>query len=159
MRQVSNLFKAPALLVDTANKLENAVSFGTFGEIGSLAENEVFRSSRSGDLTGRMTRTVLTQDGKITSYQSSPTARFAPVVIKILSPARLNAFKKTLANQQFPNLNGFSYLTSATVADYPTTTYQSQSAAVQLIDLEKQSLPTSLQQSIASWESLVTPAK
>jgi hypothetical protein len=118
-------------------------------------------------MTGRMSRIVLTQDGKITRYQSSPTARFAPVVIKTLSldspgerlRQRLNAFKKTLDNRQFPNFNGLSYLTSAALADYPTTTYQSQSTAIQFIDLEKQSLPKSLRQSIASWESLITPVK
>ncbi len=133
------------------------VSFGTFGTISPLAVNEVFSSSTSGDMTGRMMRIVLTQDGKITRYQSSPTARFAPVVIKTLSIARLNAFQKTLANRQFPNLNGLTYLTSAALADYPTTTYQSQATATQFIDLEKQSLPKSLRQSIATWESLITP--
>jgi hypothetical protein len=114
-----------------------------------------------------MTSTVLTQDGKITRYQSSPTARFAPVVIKTLSidspeerlRQRLNAFKKTLENRQFPNFNGLTYLTSAALADYPTTTYQSQSTSTQFIDLEKQSLPKFLKQSIASWESLVAPVK
>jgi hypothetical protein len=132
------------------------VSFATFGEITPLANNEVFRSSTSGDLTGRMMSIVLTQDGKITRYQSSPTARFAPVIIKTLSIDRLNAFKKTLENRQFPNLNGLNYLTSAALADYPTTTYQSQSTATQFIDLEQKNLPRSLQQLIASWESLVT---
>jgi hypothetical protein len=117
------------------------VSFGTFGEIAPLAATEVFSNSTSGDLTGRMSRIVLTQDGKITRYQSSPTARFAPVVIKTLSIDRLNAFKKSLADRQFPNLNGLTYLTSAALADYPTTTYQSQSTVTQFIDLEKQSLP------------------
>ncbi len=120
------------------------VSFETFGGIATLAANQIFSSSTSGDLTGRMSRIVLTQDGKITRYQSSPTAKFAPVVIKTLSLDRLNAFKKTLADRQFPNLNGLTYLTSAALADYPTTTYQSQSAATQFIDLEKQSLPKSL---------------
>jgi hypothetical protein len=135
------------------------VSFETFGTIAPLAATEIFSSSTSGDLTGKMSKIVLTQDGKITSYQSSPTARFAPVVIKTLSVDRLNAFKKMLDNRQFPNLNGLSYLTSAAVADYPTTTYQSQFAATQFIDLEKQSLPKSLRESIASWESLVAPVK
>jgi hypothetical protein len=135
------------------------VSFGIFGEIAPLAATEVFRSSTSGDMTGKMTRTVLTQDGKITRYQSSPTARFAPVVIKTLSLDQLNTFKKTLSTQQFPNLNGLSYLTSAALADYPTTTYQNQAAATQFIDLEKQSLPKSLRESIASWDSLVTFGK
>lgn len=141
-----------------ANRKIN-VSFDTFGTIAPLSANEVFSSSRSGDMTGKMSRIVLTQDGKITNYQSSPTARFAPVVIKILSLDRLNAFKKTLDNRQFSNLNGLIYLTSAAVADYPTTTYQSQSTATQFIDLETQSLPKSLQQSIVSWNSLIAPAK
>ncbi len=141
-----------------ANRKIN-VSFETFGTIAPLAATEVFSSSTSGDLSGRMSRIVLTEDGKITSYRSSPTARFAPVVIKTLSVDRLNAFKQTLDSRQFPNLNGLTYLTSAAFADYPTTTYRSQSAATQFIDLEKQSLPKSLQQSIASWTSLVAPVK
>jgi hypothetical protein len=135
------------------------VSFGIFGKISPLAANEIFSSSTSGDLTGKIMRIVLTQDGKITRYQSSPLAEVGPVVIKTLSVARLNAFKKTLSTQQFPNLNGLSYLTSAAVADYPTTTYQSQSVATQFIDLEKQSLPKSLRESITSWDSLVAPVK
>ncbi len=135
------------------------VSFETFGTIAPLAATEIFSSSISGDLTGRMTKIVLTQDGKITRYQSSPTARFSPVLIKTLSIDQLNAFKKTLADRQFSNFNGLTYLTSAALADYPTTTYQSQGAATQFIDLEKQSLPKSLQQSIASWESLVASVK
>jgi formaldehyde-activating enzyme involved in methanogenesis len=135
------------------------VSFETFGKIAPLAATEVFRSSTSGDLTGKMVSIVLTQDGKITRYQSSPTARFAPVVIKTLSLDLLNAFKKTLADRQFPNLNGLSYLTSAALADYPTTTYQSQATATQFIDLEKQSLPKSLRESILDWDSLVAPVK
>jgi hypothetical protein len=135
------------------------VSFETFGEISPIASNEVFRSSTSGDLTGRMVSTVLTQDGKITRYQSSPLAKFAPVVIKTLSPNQLNNFQKVLKNRQFSNLNGLTYLTTASLADYPTTTYQNQSAATQFIDLEKQSLPRSLQQVIISWESLIKLAK
>jgi formaldehyde-activating enzyme involved in methanogenesis len=144
---------------DTASgaKRKVKVLFGRFDEIAPLAANEVFSSSISGD--GRMTRIVLTQDGRITRYQSSPTARFAPVVIKTVSIDRLNAFKKNLENRQFPNFNGLTYLTSAALADYPTTTYQSQSAATQFIDLEKQSLPKSLRESIASWTSLVAPVK
>jgi hypothetical protein len=135
------------------------VSLETFGAISPITAPEIFRTSISGDFTGRMTSIVLTQDGKITRYQSSPTARFAPVVIKTLSLDRLNAFKKTLADRQFPNLNGLTYLTSAALADYPTTTYQSQSAATQFIALEQQNLPKSFQQVITSWESLVTSVK
>jgi hypothetical protein len=127
------------------------VSFETFGKISPTATNEIFRSSTSGDFTGRMTSTILTEDGKITLYQSSPLAKFAPVVLRTLSPTQVNAFKKMLEELRFPNLNGLSYLTSAALADYPTTTYQSPSAATQFIDLEKQSLPRSLQSLVSSW--------
>lgn len=131
------------------------VSFEAFGEMAPIATNEIFRSSTSGDLTGRMVSIVLTQDGKITRYQSSPTERFAPVLIKTLSKPQLSAFQETLENRQFPNLNGLSYLTSAALADYPTTTYQSSSAATQFIDLEQKRLPRSLQQVITSWNALI----
>jgi hypothetical protein len=134
------------------------VSFGKFDEIAPIAANEIFQSSSSGDLTGRMVRTVLTDDGKITRYQSSPTARFAPVVLKTLSSNQLNAFKKTLEESGFINLNGLSYLTAAALADYPTTTYQGQSVTTQFIDLEKQSLPRSLQKVLARWDALVRTA-
>jgi hypothetical protein len=140
-------------------KQKITVALATFGEISPLAVNEIFSSSTSGDLTGRMIRTVLTQDGKIIRYQSSPLARFAPVVIKTISIDRVKAFKKMLNDQQFPNLTGLSYLTTAALADYPTTTYQRGDIATNFIDLEKQSLPKSLQQLIASWELLVAPIK
>ncbi len=131
------------------------VSVDLFGEPEPIDATVVFQSSSSGDLTGRMSRTVLTQDGKIIRYQSSPTAKFAPVLIKTLSPEQLNAFKKGLENQRFPNLNGLSYLTSAALADYPTTTYQSPNVTTQFIDLEKKNLPRSLQQVIVNWETLI----
>jgi hypothetical protein len=78
--------------------------------------------------------------------------------IRFENPQR-SVLPQPVASRQFPNLNGLTYLTSAALADYPTTTYQSQSTAIQFIDLEKQSLPKSLRQSIASWESLITPVK
>jgi hypothetical protein len=134
------------------------VSFELFSEPGPIAATVVFQSSSSGDLTGRMSRTVLTQDGKITRYQSSPTAKFAPVLIKTLSPEQLNAFKNGLEDQRFSNLKGLSYLTAAALADYPTTTYQSPNVTTQFIDLEKKNLPRSLQQVIVNWETLIQPS-
>ena len=131
------------------------VAFVDMNEIPAIAPNEIFRSSSSGDLAGNMLSLVLTEDGKITRYQSSPTAKFAPVVIKTLSPKQLDAFKAMLENRRFPNFNGLSYLTDAALADYPTTTYQSQYVATQFIDLEKKSLPRSLQQVMANWETLI----
>lgn len=133
------------------------VSFQSFGEFGTIDSKVIFQSSTSGDMTGRMVRDVLTDDGKLTRYQSSPTARFAPVVIRTLTPEQLNEFKRGLETQRFPNLNGLSYLTSAALADYPTTTYQGLNTAMQFIDLEKKSLPRSLQKVIAQWEILLRP--
>jgi hypothetical protein len=130
------------------------VSFEPFGSFGTIDSKVIFQSSSSGDLTGRMVRTALTDDGKLTKYQSSPTARFAPVLIKTLTPEQLNSFKQALEIQRFPNLNGLSYLTSASLADYPTTTYQALNSSVQFIDLEKKSLPRSLQQVIIKWDNL-----
>jgi hypothetical protein len=131
------------------------VSFDTLGEIPPTAIKEVFRSSTFGNLTGGITSIVLTDDGKITRWQSSPTAKFAPVVIRTLTPPEVNDFKQTLVDLRFSNFNGLSYLSSATLADYPITTYQGDfEDTTQFIDLEKQSLPRSLQALIASWEAL-----
>jgi hypothetical protein len=131
------------------------VSFDTLGEIPPTAIKEVFRSSTFGNLTGGITSIVLTDDGKITRWQSSPTVKFAPVVIRTLTPPEVNDFKQTLVDLRFSNFNGLSYLSSATLADYPITTYQGDfEDTTQFIDLEKQSLPRSLQALIASWEAL-----
>lgn len=135
------------------------VAFEMFGEEKppEIDRTVVFRSTSSGDFAGRTIRTELTEDGKVTVYQSSPTARFQPVVRKTLSSAQVKAFKQVLEDQRFPNLSGLSYLTSAALADYPTTSYQSQSSFMQFIDLEKTSLPRSLQSVNASWDALTQP--
>jgi hypothetical protein len=144
---------------DTASGARKAirVSFSFFG--GPVNPNNepklVFRSTTSGDLTGRMSRTELTTDGKITRYTSAPNIRTMPMVLKTLTPEQLKAFQKVLETQRFRNLNGLSYLTSAALADYPTTGYESPEAAMQFIDLEKASLPRSLQGVIKSWDALI----
>ncbi len=146
---------------ETASGAKRAlrVAFADLNEIPEIAPNEIFRSSSSGDLAGNMLSIVLTEDGKITRYQSSPTAKFAPVVIKTLSSKQLDAFKTMLENRRFPNFHGLSYLTDAALADYPTTTYQSQFVTTRLIDLEKKNLPRSLQQVMTSWETLIQSPK
>lgn len=146
---------------ETASGAKRAlrVAFADPNEIPAIAPNEIFRSSSSGDLAGNMLSIVLTDDGKITRYQSSPTAKFAPVVIKTLSSKQLDAFKTMLENRRFPNFHGLSYLTDAALADYPTTTYQSQFVTTRLIDLEKKNLPRSLQQVMTSWETLIQSPK
>ncbi len=135
------------------------VSFELFGgnNAPQAESNLVFRSSSAGDLLGRMSSIVLTNDGKIIRYQSSPTARFAPFLIKTLSQTQINEFKQQLDDLRSPNFNGLSYLTSAALADYPTTTYQSQETVMQFIDLEKKNFPQSLQRLILNWETLIQP--
>jgi hypothetical protein len=135
------------------------VSFELFGgnNTPSMERNIIFRSSSLGDMAGNMNSIVLTEDGKVTVYRSSPTARFRPVVRKVLSPAQVNEFKRVLEDQRFPNFNGLSYLTSAVFADAPATSYQSQFGLTQFIDSEKASLPRSLQRVIANWETLIRP--
>jgi len=145
---------------DTASgaKIAVRVSFELFGgseNIPKLESNAIFKSSVSGDLTGSTTTFILTDDGKVTKFQSSPTARFSPVVVKTLTSQQLQQFKKLLENRRFPNFNGLSYLTSAAVADFPTTTYQSQDTVTQYISLEQNSMPRSLQQVINAWEKII----
>jgi hypothetical protein len=134
------------------------VSYELFGgEPGSLEADVIFQSSLSGDLTGRMTTIKLTHDGKITRLITAPNIRSIPQVIKTLSPRQIEQFQQFLNRQRFPNLNGLSYLTSAALADYPTTTYQTQDIVVQLIDLEKDKLPIALRQISNTWERLIKP--
>jgi hypothetical protein len=135
------------------------VSFELFGggEVPPLTANVIFQSSSSGDLLGRTTTITLTEDGKVTSFTIAPNIRSRPVVIKTLTPKQVESFKQTLQTRRFRNFNGLSYLTSAALADYPTTTYQSQDTVMQLIDLEKASFPRSLQQVVKVWETLIQP--
>lgn len=135
------------------------VSFEPFSDIAPIGNSEVFRSSTSGDPTGRTSSLVLTQDGKITRYQSSPTGKFAPVVIKTLSASQLTAFKQVLETQRLPNLNGLNYLTDAVPADFATTTYQSPYSATQFIERQTNNLPRSLQQVITKWNQLTALGK
>lgn len=133
------------------------VSFEQFGggEAPSVEPNVVFRSTVSGGLAGMVTTVTLTDDGKVTEWTIGPTIKSRPVVRKTLTPKQVEAFKQSLEQARFPNLNGLSYLTSAALADYPTTTYQTPYTTVQLIDLEVKSLPRSLQQVHKQWEALI----
>jgi hypothetical protein len=138
-----------------ANKKIN-VSFELFGgSIPALASKVIFQSTVSGNLIGTTTTISLTEDGKITEFTTGSTIRSRLVVRKTLTPTQIKTFKLALHNYRFRNFNQLSYLTSAAVADYPTTTYQSPESAIQFIALEKQGLPTSLQRVIGMWESLI----
>jgi hypothetical protein len=135
------------------------LSFELFGgnAIPPLESPVIFRSSVSGGLIGSTTTITLTNDGKITEFTTAPNIRSRPVVRKTLTPQQLTAFQQILQNRRFRNFNGLSYLTSAALADYPTTTYQSQDSVMQFIDLEKANFPLSLRQVINTWDRLIQP--
>jgi hypothetical protein len=130
-------------------------SFDLFGgEQPQLDATIVFQKTVSGGFAGIMTKVVLTEDGKVTSYSSSPLTRQRPVLLKTLTAAEVQSFKQFLETQRYPNLNGLSYLTNAVLADYPGSMLESQSGVVQYIDLEPGNLPRSLQAVIREWDRL-----
>jgi hypothetical protein len=114
----------------------------------------VFQQTVSGGFVPQMKQIVLTTDGKVTVYSSSPLEKMAPKVIKTLSPEQVAAFKRTLETQRYPNLNGLNYLTRS-IADAPITSFESQSGVVQYINFEPNALPRSLRQVIRIWDALI----
>lgn len=124
------------------------------GNIQALDQTVVFQSSVTGDLTGKLTRLTLTQDGTITKFERSLNIPPRTVVVKRLTPQQVMQFQQLLQQERFPNLNGLSYITSAAAADYPTTTYQGMGVASQYIDLEVKNLPRAFQSVIQAWEKL-----
>jgi hypothetical protein len=129
-----------------------AITFATTDA--ALATNILFTSSASGDLTGRTITNTLGTDGKVTRFITAPNIRSRPVVLRTLTPVQLDRFKAILARQGYPNFNGLSYLTSASVADVPTVTLQSIGSSVSYTSIEKQHVPKSLQSVITAWEAI-----
>ncbi|WP_143467477.1 hypothetical protein [Leptolyngbya ohadii] len=120
-----------------------------------VPENIVFQMTVAGGLAGDTAQTVLTSDGVLYRRSTGLSASNPePVIIKRLSQAQLQQFEQVLQQQQFPNLNGMRYLTSAALADYPTTVFQAMGSTVAYIDLEQDSLPQSLQTVIREWNQL-----
>ncbi len=115
----------------------------------------VFQQTVSGGFAGIMTKVVLTEDGKVTAYSSSPLTKTAPKVLKTLSSKQVTVFKQSLETLRYPNLNGLNYLTVAAVADVPGTMLEAQSGVVQYINLEQAQLPRSLRQVIRVWDDLI----
>jgi hypothetical protein len=138
-----------------AGKVIN-VSFELFGgNLPTVEPKVIFQSVSTGSLIGSTTTIALTEDGKVTEFTIGPNIRSRPVVRRTLTLKQVESFKQLLQTQRFLNLNRLSYLTSAAFADYPTTTYQTPQSGTQFIDLEKKSLPTSLQRIIEAWERLI----
>ncbi|WP_155523814.1 hypothetical protein [Nodosilinea nodulosa] len=122
----------------------------------SIDSQIVFQSQLSGDLAGSVHKTILTTDGQLyrehTSYLNG--GRVVREDLKTLTPAEVQAFRQQLEQHRFANFNRLRYLTSAALADYPTTRLQTAYAAVDYIDLEAENLPPDLQAVIAAWDEL-----
>ncbi len=119
-------------------------------------QDTIFQMTVSGGLRGDTTETVLTSEGIL--YRRSTGMRASvisePTLIKRLSSLELQQFQHLLQQQRFPNLDGMKYLTSAALADYPTTVVQTTKSTVAYIDLEQNQLPQSLQTIIQAWNQL-----
>jgi hypothetical protein len=129
-----------------------AISFSTTDA--ALAPNIVFTSSASGDLTGRTITNTLTTDGKVTRLIVAPNIRSRPVLLRTLTRSQLDRFKAVLIRQGLQNLNGFNYLTSASVADVPTIKLQSIDSTTSYTSIETQHLPKSLQTIVTAWDKI-----
>lgn len=121
-----------------------------------IESNVIFRSTVSGDFTGRVTQTTLTADGAITQLIMAPNIRSRPVVIRRLSRQQVEQFQQMLEAQRFLNLNGLKYLTKPVIADYPTIALQGAGSMTQYVDLETTHLPRAFQQVIQAWTKLHT---
>jgi hypothetical protein len=130
-----------------------AISFSTIDA--ALQPNILFTSSASGDLTGRTITTTLATDGKVTRLIVAPNIRSRPVLLRTLNRSQLDRFRVLLTRQGFRNLNGLSYLASASVADVPTITFQSIDSRTSYTSIEQQHVPRSLQTIITAWEEIV----
>ncbi|MBD2463149.1 hypothetical protein H6G89_19110 [Oscillatoria sp. FACHB-1407] len=126
------------------------------GEPSMPSEDVIFQMTIAGGLRGSKTETILTSNGtlyrRVTEMRTSGEPE--TTVIKRLSQRQLQQFQQVLEQQKFPNLNGMRYLTSAALADYPTTVVQGMGSTVAYIDLEQDNLPQSLQRVIEAWSRL-----
>jgi hypothetical protein len=130
-----------------------AISFSSIDA--ALEPKILFTSSASGDLTGRTITTMLATDGKVTRLIVAPNIRSRPVLLRTLNRSQLDRFKALLTRQGFRNLNGLNYLTSASVADVPTVTFQSIDSRTSYTSIEQQHVPKSFQTVITAWEEIV----
>jgi hypothetical protein len=136
-----------------------AISFATTDA--ALEPNILFTSSASGDFTGRTITNTLSTDGKVTRRIVAANIRSRPVLLRTLTRSQLDRFKSLLVRQRLPNLDGLSYLTSASVADVPTVTFQavvagngSRTTSTSYTSIEQQHVPKSLQTIISAWETI-----
>lgn len=124
----------------------------------NLDSSILFQSQLSGDFAGSVNTVALSTDGTLYREQSGLNQPSTRTVIRQLSSSEMSAFQNYLLQQQFPNLDRMRYLTQAAFADYPTVQLSMQGGlSTEYIDLEMESLPTSLKNIIAAWEVIVQP--
>lgn len=156
---------------DGSRIVQNQTASGAQGDlIPSFIEDEpfplnhwtatlVFRWIESGGLAGQVTEKFLMSDGVIYRREwrmsSEPTAE--PVVENRITPEQVAQFQQLLIEQQFSNLRGLKYISSVSLADYPTITLQGLGNTVQLTDLELKNFPKALQTVFQAWEQLASP--
>lgn len=132
----------------------------TFSPLEQPTENQgatlVFCHIESGGFAGMVTERFLTSDGVI--HRQTRRLNDLPsgdaVVEKRLTPDQMQKFQQVLMEQGFPNLNHLRYISSASLADYPTTTLQALGSSVDYTDLEFDHLPVALQTVIQAWQQL-----
>jgi hypothetical protein len=120
----------------------------------SLEPNLVFRSYSTGTMSGQTVYNSLTSDGKVTRLVTAPNIRSRPVLVRQLTPQQLKQFQQSLLTNRLPNLNGLSYLTSASFADAPTITFDVGSV-VQYTEQDLNKTPGSLQRLAQDWNKLI----
>lgn len=129
-----------------------AISFSSTDA--ALKPDILFTSSATGDLTGRTIVDTLATDGKVTRLILAANIRSRPVLLRTLNRSQIDRFKAVLVRQGLPNLNGLNYLTSASVADVPTITFQSIDSRLSYTSIEQQRVPKSLRSIITAWAEI-----
>ena len=121
-----------------------------------LSADIVFQSQLSGDLSGSVTRLILTEDGTLYREQARPIGGGKPTkeVVRKLGASELEAFRSLLTQQRFENLDQLRYLSEAAFADYPTTQLRTPYAQVDYIDTEVLALPTALREIVEAWSAI-----
>jgi hypothetical protein len=120
----------------------------------SFEPNLVFRSYSTGTMSGQTVYNSLTSDGKVTRLVTAPNIRSRPVLVRQLTPKQLKQFQQSLETNRLPNLDGYSYLTSASFADAPTITFDVR-AVVQYTEQDLNKTPVALRRIAQDWNNLI----
>jgi hypothetical protein len=120
----------------------------------SFEPNLVFRSYSTGTMSGQTIYNSLTTDGKVTRLVTAPNIRSRPVLVRQLTPTQLKQFQQSLETNRLPNLDGYSYLTSASFADAPTITFDGR-VVVQYTEQDLKQTPVALRRIAQDWNKLI----